>query len=191
MTFGQTTRHRRLWIGLLLGGSLALSLGSACVTPFAALAALAALTLPRNEALLAVGGVWLVNQAVGFGWLNYPPSGECVAWGIALGIGIMLAVLAARQAAARFAGAGKVAAGAAGFLAAFAAHQLFLFAVAATLLGGTGAFAPAIVGQVLAVNAAAFVALGALGALGETRRTLLAAATGRVGTARRRATSPT
>ena len=47
----------------------------------------------------------------------------------------------------------------AAFVAAFAVHQLTLYAVAAFVLGGTGAFAPRIVGQILLINAVAFVGL--------------------------------
>ena len=45
----------------------------------------------------------------------------------------------------------------AAFLAAFGAHQATLYLVAASMLGGTGAFAPPIVGQVLLVNTVALV----------------------------------
>jgi hypothetical protein len=162
MTVHDTTRRHHLWLALLIVGSVGLSLGFACATPFAAFAALAALTLPRNEALLAAGGVWFANQAVGFLFLHYPWTTNCLSWGVVLGLAIVIAALAARAAAARLRFAGTIAAGAGGFVAAFAAHQLFSLAVAATLLGGTEDFTPAIVADILATNATAFIGLLAL-----------------------------
>lgn len=179
MTAPPLTRQQHLWSALLIVSSVALSLGFACATPFAAFAALAALSLPRNEALIASGGVWLANQAVGFGFLHYPWTANCLGWGVALGVGIIVAALAAREAAVRLAEAGTIAAGLAAFLAAFAAHQLFLLLVAATLLGGVEEFAPAIVGQILEVNAATFIGIAALG--------LLAQRAGLIGPMQRRA----
>lgn len=167
MISSQSNRHQHLWTALLIVGSVALSLGFACATPFAAFAALAALTLPRNEALLASGGVWLANQAVGFAFLHYPLTANCFGWAIALGIGIIVAALAAREVASRFAGAGTIAAGVGAFFAAFAAHQVSLLLIAATLLGGTAEFRPAIVAQIFAVNAPTFIGLAALGWLAE------------------------
>jgi hypothetical protein len=52
----------------------------------AALAAFAALKLKSREAVLSIGGVWLINQLVGFGCSNYPRTPECVAWGIGMGL---------------------------------------------------------------------------------------------------------
>jgi hypothetical protein len=42
----------------------------ACITPFAAFAAIAAATLSLRRALLWTVGVWLANQAIGFGLLD-------------------------------------------------------------------------------------------------------------------------
>ncbi|HTV88137.1 MAG TPA: hypothetical protein VME41_03885 [Stellaceae bacterium] len=163
MISAQQTRRQHLWSVLLIVGSVALSVGFACATPFAAFAALAALTLPRNEALMAAGGVWLANQAVGFAFLHYPLTANCLGWGVALGVGIVIAALTAREVASRLANTGPIAVGIAGFLAAFLAHQMSLLVIAAALLGGVEAFQPAIVERIFAVNAAAFVGLAAAG----------------------------
>jgi hypothetical protein len=45
------------------------------------------------------------------------------------------------------------------FVAAFAAYELTLYALALGVLGGTGAFTPRIIGQVLIVNAVTLVGL--------------------------------
>ena len=58
--------RRPLWIALLVGASVAFTLGFACATSLAAFAAIAALSMPRKDALLLIGLVWLANQAVGF-----------------------------------------------------------------------------------------------------------------------------
>ena len=51
----------------VLGLTAALgSYGLACVFPFAALAALAAVTLPTRQAMGLLGAMWLVNQLIGF-----------------------------------------------------------------------------------------------------------------------------
>jgi hypothetical protein len=162
MTARLSTRQQHLWSALLIIGSVALSLGFACATPFAAFAALAALILPRNEALLAASGVWLANQAVGFAFLHYPLTLNCFAWGAAVGVGILVAALAAQEADGRLAGVGTIAVSIGGFLAAFVAHQGFLFLIAAALLGGTEEFRPAIIGQIFAVNTATFLGAAAL-----------------------------
>jgi hypothetical protein len=57
--------RRPLWIALLVAASVAFTLGFACATPLAAFAAIAALSMPRKDALLLIGLVWLANQAVG------------------------------------------------------------------------------------------------------------------------------
>jgi hypothetical protein len=164
----QANWRQSSWLALLVGGSVALSLGFACATPFAAFAAAAALTLPRNDALLAVAGVWFANQAVGFLFLQYPLTADCFAWSVALGIGIGIAAILARSTADRLSFAGKIIASLSGFTAAFAGHQLFLWVLAATLLGGTEEFAPSIVAQIFAVNAATFIGLLALSWLADT-----------------------
>jgi hypothetical protein len=47
-------------------------------------AAIAALSMPRKDALLLIGLVWLANQAVGFSVLHYPLTPNCFAWASAL-----------------------------------------------------------------------------------------------------------
>lgn len=151
-------RHH-LWLALLVAASVAFSLAFACAVPFAAFAAAAALTLSRWNALLLIGAVWLANQIVGYVVLGYPWTANSLAWGIALGFVAVLATLAARGAALRFGGAGRVAVPLATFLAAFAVYEGALFAVAVAMLGGTEDFTPAIIGRIFAINAVATVGL--------------------------------
>jgi hypothetical protein len=94
--------RRPLWIALLAAASVAFTLGFACAAPLAAFAAIAALSMPRKDALLLIGLVWLANQAVGFSVLHYPWTADCFAWGIGLGIVALLATLGAAWTAERF-----------------------------------------------------------------------------------------
>ena len=95
MTHGIKTGNAT-WILVLSAMSIVFSLGLACATPFAGLAAIAALTLSRRDAFIAAGLVWLANQVVGFGLLGYPTDPTTLGWGVALGISALAAVAAAQ-----------------------------------------------------------------------------------------------
>ncbi len=87
-----------LW-SAVLGLTAALgSYGLACVFPFAALATLAAVTLPTRQAALLLGAMWLVNQVIGFTLLSYPHDGQAVAWGAIIGIAAFAGLGAAKAA---------------------------------------------------------------------------------------------
>ncbi|HUN45266.1 MAG TPA: hypothetical protein VMU85_02045 [Stellaceae bacterium] len=170
-----------LWLGLLVVASVAFSVGFTCATPFAAFGAAAALTMARREALLLAGGVWLANQIMGFGFLRYPWDADTLAWGVFLGLAAVAATLAARQILRLLPGAPRAIAGGLAFLVAFTAYEVVLLLVAVLLLGGVEDFSPAIMGQIFAVNAAAFAGLVLLNRLG------MAAGFGGSATAYRRA----
>jgi hypothetical protein len=151
-------RHA-FWFALLLAASVAFSLAFACAVPIAAFGAVAALTLPRRDALLLAGGVWLANQLVGFALLGYPWTASTFAWGGALGAVAVLATVAALALARHRDARGAVVVALAAFLGAFSVYEGGLFVVAATLLGGTEAYTPAIMARILTINAAACVGL--------------------------------
>jgi hypothetical protein len=155
-----------LWLALIVVASVAFTLGFACAVPLAAFGAVAALTLSRRDALLLIGAVWLANQTVGFAALGYPWTADTFAWGAILGVVGVLATLAAQQAARRLEGTGQVARSCGAFVAAFAAYEAALFGAAVSAMGGTEDFTPAIVGEILTINAAAFVGLLLLNRLG-------------------------
>ena len=69
---------------VLVAAAILFSLALACGMPFAALGALAALTLPKRDAIVFAGLGWLANQVIGFGFLAYPLDAMTFAWGIAL-----------------------------------------------------------------------------------------------------------
>jgi hypothetical protein len=87
--------RRWLWILLLTGASVFVTLGMACATPFAALATLAALHMSRRDGLALIGLAWLADQAVGYGLLGYPRTADGVAWGVTLALAAVLALVAA------------------------------------------------------------------------------------------------
>lgn len=148
-------RHR-LWLALLVAASVAFTLGFACAVPFAAFGAIAALTLPRRDALLLTVALWLVNQVIGFTILHYPWDGLTFVWGAVLGIVALLSTGTAQAAAVR---RGIIAASLAGFAAAFVVYEGSLYLVSAAALGGTEDFTPPIIGRIFEINAAAFVGL--------------------------------
>src|SRR5271165_5988655 len=77
--------RRPTWLLLLVAASVAFTFTFACAAPFAAFAAASACTLPRRDAYSVAGAVWLANQGVGFAFLHYPWTMNCLAWGAALG----------------------------------------------------------------------------------------------------------
>jgi hypothetical protein len=162
MTERPTVWFRPVWLGLLIAAIAALTTGYTCITPFAAFAVIAAVTLSRRDAVILAVALWLTNQAVGFGVLSYPWTASTLAWGVAIGAATVIATLAAHWAVRRLATLHILARMAAGFAGAFVLYELALYVVAGSLLGGTEAFAPAIVGQVLFANAVTLVGLVAL-----------------------------
>jgi len=175
---GETAQGRAVkaaWIGLLIVPSIVATGALACVAPFAAVAALAGLTLPRREALLTVLALWIGNQAVGFLTLDYPTDAYTIGWGFAMGVAALLAALAAE----RFRARRDVAGMAFGFAAALVVNQVAQYAASAFLGAGAG-FTPEVIAYVAVISAVWFVALAAghlvLVALAERRaRAALAA----------------
>lgn len=145
------------WMAVLVAVAVLFSFALACGMPFAALGALAALTLAPRDALWLAGLGWLANQVIGFGFLGYPMDPMTFAWGIALGVSAIAAVAAAlwamswaKQPVLRLATA---------FLAAWAGQQAAVFAASLVLGGTVSAFAPGVVWFIFWTNALAFVVL--------------------------------
>ncbi len=78
--------RRMLWGSLLTIATVTGTLALACATPFAGLAALAALFLPRRDAFVLIGVNWLANQAIGFGLMSYPWTWDTLQGGICMGV---------------------------------------------------------------------------------------------------------
>ncbi len=156
--------RRPVWVLLLVAASVAFSFGLACATPFAGLCAVAACTLPRRDAFSVAAAAWLLNQVVGFAFLHYPWTANCLAQGGAIGMSALLCTAAAygvRRRLVRSALVGSVVA----FAAAFAVFEVAL-AACAVVLGGLENFAPPVVAGVFGINAVAWVAFFALSWVG-------------------------
>jgi len=174
---------RPVWLGLLVAASAVLTTVFTCITPFAAFSVIAATALSRRNALLLTAAVWLANQTVGYGVLHYPWTANSAAWGVAIGGASLMGTLAAHWTVTRLGLPRMAVQTLAGFVSAFAMYQLSLYAVAVSMLGGTRAFAPRIIGQVLLVNTVTLVGLYGL-------NQLVAAAGGVLNRRRRAQASP-
>jgi hypothetical protein len=162
MTRNGLTWRFAMWLGVLIATTAVLTLVYTCVTPFAAFAAfaaIAAMTLSWRGALSCTVLVWLANQAMGFGLLNYPLTGKTVAWGVVIGGAAVIGVFAAQWSQRRLRAFGAPTRTLGSFAAAFALYELTLYVAAVSLLGGTGAFSVRIIAQVLVINAATLVGL--------------------------------
>jgi hypothetical protein len=156
---------RLLWPGLLVAVGAALTTVFACIAPFAAFAVIGAISLSRWKAACLTAVLWLATQAVGYGVLRYPWNARSLAWGVTIGAGAVIGTLAAHWTLGRARSFRTLVQALLAFVAAFGVYQLTLYAVAVSVLGGTGAFVPRIVGQVLLVNAVTLVGLYGLNEL--------------------------
>lgn len=152
--------RRLAWPLALATATVAGSLAAACMTPFVALAVLAAATMPARRAVITIAAIWAANQALGFTVLGYPATGYTAVWGLALGVAALSAGLVAR-AMLRGRSDLAVAPMLAAFGASFLAYEALLFGFA-RLAGGVETFAPAIVLQILVNDGLWFAGLGAL-----------------------------
>lgn len=124
-----------LWIVLLTAASTGTTLVLACATPFAALAALAAVNMRRQDSALLVVVAWLASQVVGFGIHHYPHDPRTLAWAFGIGAAALGSAFAARAAQGRYTGRLQGVRLAAAFVAAFLAYNAVL-ALCALILGG-------------------------------------------------------
>ncbi len=147
------------WPATLASVTILATLASACMTPYIALAVIAAATLSRRHAAWTIGGVWLTAQILGFTVLHYPSSAYAFAWGAALGVASLAAMLAAslvmdrsRPSLSRLVAA---------FVAGFALYEGLLLGFA-YVAGGVETFTPAVVVQIASNDAVWLVILAGL-----------------------------
>jgi hypothetical protein len=149
--------QRFVWGGILTVLTTVSTLGLACGTPFAALATLAALFLPRRDAFVLITVNWLANQAIGFGLLHYPLNWDCYRGGIDLGIAALLSATAAMLAQGALRNVATTVRAIGSFAVAFIAYEGSLFLVSPA---GSGAdFAAPVVLYIFYINTVAFVGL--------------------------------
>ena len=137
---------------LLVGGCASASLVFACATPFAAFAVLAAAVLPLRPALITIGLVWAVNQAIGFGILDYPRTMNSALWGLGIGVAALVTTVAAAAMFRRFASMSSFALYPVALVVCYAVYELVMLAMT-PVLGGTESFSMEIVRQLAVVNA--------------------------------------
>lgn len=155
-----TNRSALIWSAVLGLTAIVGSYGLACVFPFAAMAALAALTLDTRRAVMLVGATWLANQVVGFTLMSYPHDTQAYVWGAAILISALAALGAARAVAGRAAQLTSWRTAAA-LAASIAAYQLLMFGWAVAF-DGLESSTPVIVAQVALNDAIWFAALVAI-----------------------------
>jgi hypothetical protein len=148
-----------LWIVALAAFSAALTATYTCIVPFAALSVGAAMMLSTRQALLCATTVWLANQGAGFLLMGYPWTASAIGWGITIGAAAILATVGVQWLTRRLDALRTAARTVTAFIAAFAVYQATLYLAAVSVLGGTGAFAPDIIAQVLVVNVVTLVGL--------------------------------
>lgn len=150
--------RRLLWVGLLTVASVVMSGVFACATPFAALAALAALDIERRNGLFLIGAIWAANQIWGYAVLGYPLDAATVGWGLAIGAGAVVAFLCARAVVAVLPHSAVLVAASA-LIVAFLTYEGVLYAAALVIPGGDDAFSAAVVGRIAVIDAVSFAVL--------------------------------
>ena len=148
---------RFVWGGILTVLTVASTLAVACGTPFAALATLAVLFLPRRDAFVLITVNWIANQAIGFGFLHYPLNWDCYRGGIDLGIAALLSTMAAMLAQGALRNVATTVRAIGSFAVAFIAYEGSLFLISPA--GSSADFAASVVLYIFYVNAVAFVGL--------------------------------
>lgn len=149
-----------LWAAVLGLTAAIGSYGLACVFPFAAIAALAAVTLPTRQAAILLGATWLVNQTIGFTLLGYPHDGQAVAWGLIIGTAAFSGLGAAKAVTARDAQLLSLRTIGA-LVASIVAYQTIMF-VGAVVMDGFESSTSAIVADVVRNDMLWFAGLAAL-----------------------------
>jgi hypothetical protein len=154
------------WTVLLALASVGFSYFFACVTPFIALPLFVLCVMPAVSRLGLAGfaaAIWLTNQAVGFGFLNYPFTVDSLGWGMALGVAAVMCALGGQFIFEFLRTKNSLVLAVMGaFCAAAMLNQGLLYAATALLPAGDAAFSLTAVATVIAVNAASLMGLLAL-----------------------------
>jgi len=149
------------WPASLALATLFGSLALACIFPFAAFAALAALTMKPARGLALIAGVWAVNQATGFFVLSFPWDAQALGHGVAILAATMAGFAAAKFVAAKAVGKAAAIRAPLALGAAFAVYQLMLRGYA-SFGGGAENFSAEIVSAVALNDTLWFAGLFAL-----------------------------
>ena len=158
-----TRRATTLWIVLLTAAGLLTTWALACMTPFAALTALAATHMRARDGLTLMAVTWAISQGVGFGLLHYPHDAKTIEWGVALGLAAVGGAVSAYLALNAVRSGHWASRLLLAFVAAFAAFKLVLLA-GDVVIGGSFAstIAPSLLLKQIPREAAITLALLAL-----------------------------
>ena len=85
-----------LWPAVLLASAVAGSSLLACALPLVAIATLAAASMTKRQAVTTLILCWAANQALGFGLHGYPYTLVTFGWGLAIGLGGLVALVVAQ-----------------------------------------------------------------------------------------------
>ena len=161
----RTSSHQHLgtmlWPVLLAAAAVGGSLAFACITPFAAFAALAAATQKPRAALGTMALIWAANQAVGYAFLQYPFDAPTALWGVAILAAALLATFAASWVVARLDRERRWLSLAFAFAAAFSVYELALL-IPSLFTGESANFAPGLVGDLALLDLAWLVGMAVL-----------------------------
>ena len=103
-----------------------------------------------SAALAVVVAAWIINQAIGFGVLDYPVELNTFLWGFAIGAAALIATVVSTL-VRRLPSIGHLIELAIALLAAYVAYEVVLFAFT-PVLGGAGAFTVAIIVRIGLLN---------------------------------------
>jgi hypothetical protein len=148
------------WPASLAAATVLGSFALACIFPFAAFAALAALTMKPRTGLALVASAWAANQAVGFFVLSFPWDAQAVGHGIAILAATLAAFGVARFTAAKM-GSNPFVRSVIALVSAFVVYEVLLLAYA-QFGGGAENFTAQIVSEVALNDALWFAGLMAL-----------------------------
>jgi hypothetical protein len=151
-----------LWILLLTATSIATTIILACAMPFAALAALAAKHLRRQEGVPLTLLVWGTSQAIGFGLLHYPHDPATIAWGLGMGVAALAALFSGYAVNGRMGNRSALARIGLAYLAAFVAFKAVLLLCSVGLGGTRLALSPPLMLRLFAQGGMALLGLLAL-----------------------------
>lgn len=167
----------RLCGSLLIVATIVLSGRFACAVPFAALAALTAVSTDRRSGFILMTALWFSNQVIGFALLDYPLELSCVGGGLMLGISALLSLFGAQLAIYALRRANAFIQAGAALVCAFCAYEGGLYAGTVATASNEGAFCAPVIEQIAVLNAGSFAVLfclyRALLAAGVLRRSAL------------------
>jgi hypothetical protein len=153
-----TARQLTIWTAILAMTAVVGSYSLACVLPFAAIAAVAAITLPRRQAIAAVGATWAANQIIGFTMMDYANGANAYAWSGFIAFGAVAGLGAALLARGSTIVSWRTPLA---LVASVAAFQAVMFA-GAVMLDGFASSTPEIVATIVRNDAIWFAGLLAL-----------------------------